>query len=223
MDMMKKSLRPIYVPVANVYFKLFKAPKRYNNLFTIIRETKSKSILEIGTWNGGRAVEMIQVASESNSVSEILYYGFDLFEGLDEDTYITEISKRPPTKEYVTKLLSKTGAQINLYKGDTMETMPSVVPFLPKIDFIFIDGGHSVETVQSDWDAVSKLMHDNTVVIFDDYWRNRKDESAGPVVDAIDKHEYNVEILPEIDKFDNPDFGRLEISFAKVTKIKKIS
>ncbi len=117
----------------------------------------------------------------------------------------------------VQEKLNLTGATINLIKGNTFQTLPAFVESQQKVDFIFIDGGHNSGTIQSDWDAVSKLMHDKTVVIFDDYWRNRSDTSAKPVVDAIDKSKYVVEILPEIDKFDNPDFGKLEISFAKVT------
>jgi len=56
------------------------------------------------------------------------------------------------------------------------------------------------------------------VVIFDDYWRNREDAGCKVVVDHIDENVYTVEILKEIDVFNNADFGRLEISFARVTK-----
>ena len=220
MESVKKLLRPLYLPVSNAYHLKFKSAKRYHHLFNEIEKNKATTILEVGTWNGNRALEMIKKAQE-NSDSDISYVGFDLFEGLTEEMYISELSKRPPSMEEVKEKLEKTGAKISLLKGNTLETLPVFVNSGQKFDFIFIDGGHDVNTVQNDWDCVSKLMHKNTVVIFDDYWKNRPKDSAKPVVDKIDRSLYEVEILPEVDVFDNPDFGRLEISFAKV-KLKKI-
>jgi hypothetical protein len=148
----------------------------------------------------------------------ISYYGFDLFEDLGEAGYHAELSKRPPTMAEVQFLIETAGAHVQLFKGNTLETLPQAVSSLPKMDFIFIDGGHSNETIQNDWNAVKALMHQHTVVIFDDYWRNRTDAGCKQVVDAIDRNVYSVSILPEVDTFENKDFGRLEISFAKVEK-----
>jgi hypothetical protein len=61
-------------------------------------------------------------------------------------------------------------------------------------------------------------MHDKTIVIFDDYWTNRKDGGAKPIVDAIDPSLYDVKILPVFDAFINPTYGRLVIKFAGVRK-----
>lgn len=215
-DKIKHTLRPLYVPVANWYYKNFKAPKRYHHLFDEIKKINAHSILEVGTWNGERALKMIKLAQE-NSTVPVKYIGFDLFEDLTEEMYRFELSKRPPTRKEVEEKLFGTGAAITLVQGNTLDTLPKYVENSQKVDFVFIDGGHHVATIQSDWNAVSQLMHEDTVVIFDDYWRNRSDQSAKPVVDSIDKNRFSVEILPEIDSFDNPDFGRLDISFAKVT------
>lgn len=217
MESIKKILRPIYVPITDIIYNKYKGPKRYHHLFDEIQRLKAISILEVGTWSGGRAQQMIEHAKKVSPKSEISYVGFDLFEDLSEEMYHHELSKKPPTIVEVEKRLHSTGANITLIKGNTLDTLPSFVNESKKFDFIFIDGGHHVETIRSDWNAVSKLMHANTVVIFDDYWRNNYSQSAKPVVDEIDTTKYKVEILSEIDCFDNPDFGRLEISFAKVT------
>jgi Methyltransferase domain len=132
--------------------------------------------------------------------------------------YKAELSKRPPTEGEVNMLLHSTKAQIKLFRGNTLESLPRSVPSLPLMDFIFIDGGHSVETIQSDWNEIQKLIGEKTVVIFDDYWRNRIDAGCKSIVDSIDKSMYEVTILPEVDIFDNKDFGRLEISFARIVK-----
>lgn len=208
----KDVFRPLYAPIINKY----KAPKRYHHLYDSIREIKAARILEIGVWTGNRALKMIETAKEYNSNVE--YFGFDLFHDLDEEKYREELSKRPPTKEEVALRLSQSGAKVSLYKGDTCQTLPEIAPRLKAVDFAFIDGGHSIKTIENDWNYVSGLMKENTIVIFDDYWRNRDDAGCKAIVERIDRGRYNVQILPEVDRFDNPDFGRIEISFVKVTK-----
>jgi predicted O-methyltransferase YrrM len=215
-EALKPFLRPLYVPLLSWYYDTFKAPRRYHYLYDAIRALRAKSILEVGVWNGKRGVTMIEEAQKWNS--EISYYGFDLFEDLGETGYVAELSKRPPTESEVTALLQRTGANIRLFRGNTLETLPQAVPTLPKVDFVFIDGGHSVDTIANDWKYIQEVMHEHTIVIFDDYWRNRTDAGCKTIVDSIDQSQYTVEILPEIDRFNNPDFGPLEISFAKVCK-----
>ena len=40
---------------------------------------------------------------------------------------------------------------------------------MPKMDVIFIDGGHSEKVVGEDWEWCRKLMHWGTRCFFDDY------------------------------------------------------
>lgn len=174
--------------------------------------------MEIGTWRGERAKLMILEAQKYSPSEEVSYYGFDFFETLLPETLNKEFSKQPPSMEMVKNELGETGARITLYKGDTKEIFPEQVFYLPKMDFIFIDGGHSLETVQNDWNYVSRLMHEGTVVVFDDYWPERTDAGAKSIVDAIDGSIYDVKILPEFDVFVKPHFKRLIIKFALVKK-----
>ncbi len=210
--------RPLYVPMCSWFYDTFKAPKRYHHLFDTIKEVKAKHILEVGVWNGKRAVEMIREAQKYSP--QVSYYGFDLFEDLGTLGYTNELSKMPPREADVLKLLSATHASVTLFKGNTLLTLKTEASRVPKVDFVFIDGGHSVETIREDWQNIQAYMHDSTVVIFDDYWRNRTDAGCKTVVDQIDRAVFDVVILPEIDIFNNSDFGRLEISFARVTKKK---
>ena len=137
----------------------------------------------------------------------------------------TESRGHAATEDYVLqnftveeeKKLQETGVNVHLYKGNTMKTLPAVISDLPPMDVIFIDGGHSLETIQNDWRCAKALMSEKTAVIFDDYWLNRHD-GARPVVDAIDRTKYTVNLLPVVDVFFNPNFGRLVIVFAKVTR-----
>jgi len=192
-------------------------PLRYQQIFDEIDEVKPKKIMEIGTWNGVRGKQMIERATLFSPNGTIEYTGFDLFENMTNKMYKQEISKIPPSAHQVRTLLEKTRARITLLVGFTQETMKNMDTF-NKVDFVFIDGGHDAETVLNDWIGVEKVMHKDTVVIFDDYWHNR-DDGPKKIIDSIDRKKYKVSFLPKVDVFFNPDFGRLVISLVKVTLI----
>lgn len=191
---------------------------RYRHLIEEINRCHPRNIMEIGTWNGGTAIKMIEAAAKFTPVENITYHGFDLFEQMSEDLYTEELSKRPPSMGTVQQLLETTGAKIHLYKGNTNEVLPEVLPKLQAMDFVFIDGGHSIQTIANDWDEISKYMHAATVVIFDDYWADRTDAGCKLVVDNISVKDFRVNVLSTKDNFINPDFGRLTIQFAKVVR-----
>lgn len=174
--------------------------------------------MEIGTWTGDRALTMIKLAKRYRSAKEIDYYGFDLFGQMTIERFDEEKSKWPPTQQEACEKLSATGANIHLFQGDTMKVLPEMAGKLPKMDLIFIDGGHSLETIANDWYWASQLMHDQTVVVFDDYWSGRTDAGCKVTVDGINRSVYYVDLLPIVDKFKKTDFGPLKIKLAKVKK-----
>jgi len=97
-------------------------PRRYDQIFREIDKRRPRNIMEIGTWKGKRAKQMIEHAAQYNSVNIISYFGFDLFEKIDPNVYKLEISKMPPTEREVFDFLSTTNAIIKLYAGYTQET-----------------------------------------------------------------------------------------------------
>ena len=191
--------------------------KRYQYLFETIDRKHCRRIMEVGTWNGRRALQMIERAKTFHPAQEIEYYGFDLFELMTKEVHKEELSKKPPTREEVQKLLSSTGARISLFEGFTQNTLPQVVGKLPRMDMIFIDGGHSLETIANDWNYSLQLMDKNTVVIFDDYYFDRNDVGCKRIIETIDPNEYEVTILPRRDRF-LKTWGILSINFVKVEK-----
>lgn len=196
-----------------------KPPRRYKQLLNELDKTEARKIMEIGTWSGERARQMIEISKKHHDKKDVFYYGLDLFEDLTDEKFEKEISKRPPSKQEVQLKLEQTGANINLIQGDTTTLPEEVWSSLPKMDFVFIDGGHSLETVENDWRKIQKLMHENTVVIFDDYWPDRLDAGAKVTVDHISREYYNVEVLPIVDRFQK-EWGELKIQFAMVKKVK---
>ncbi|MGI0014018.1 MAG: class I SAM-dependent methyltransferase [Nitrososphaera sp.] len=194
--------------------------KRYANIFRIIYRNRYRRIVEIGTWNGVHAAQMIQTAAVHHLVKDISYFGFDLFEDLTDDELRREFSKRPASYKDVRRRLELTGANIHLYKGNTKVTLPQAIEHIGWADLIFIDGGHSIETITSDWNAVKTIMERNTTVIFDDYYSNKEPEVLGvgcqALIEELDRQLYEVEIVQPTDAFVK-EWGILRVNMVYVT------
>jgi hypothetical protein len=210
---------------ANVmrYFLLLyrQTPRRYRSLYQSIFRSKSLRILEIGVFDGNQALRMIRTASIRSRPCDIEYFGFDLFEGMDEVLLQKEASKQPLSRPAIQEKLDKTGANISLFEGDTKVTLPLAVEKIGEVDFVFIDGGHSVETIASDWRCIERVMGVNTLVVFDDYYPDKTgildDLGCNSIIDDIDRSRYDVKVLSPEDSF-NKDWGRLKIRMVLVQK-----
>lgn len=215
-------LKPYFVKIKTRIKKIVyrdQEPRRYKYLFKIISENKCQRIMEIGTWNGEHAFQMIESAKKHSEPENVEYYGFDLFESFTDKHLVPPfVTRVPPALHTVKEKLERTKANIHLYKGSSQKLLPRLVSALPKMDFIYIDGDHKPEAIAIDWKYAQKLMHDKTIVVFDDYW-NMEKAGCKTVVENINKKRFDVEILPIQDKF-KKEFGILKINFAKV-KINK--
>lgn len=136
--------------------------KRYTQLLQLIDVFRPRSILEIGTFNGHNAVRMITQAQKYNP--EIMYVGYDLFENATAETDAAEFNVKPHNSIKDVSNDIKHGAPnsaVSLVKGNTRETLKPI-----HADFAFIDGGHSIETIAHDYEAVRSCA----VVVLDDYY-----------------------------------------------------
>jgi predicted O-methyltransferase YrrM len=198
-------------------------PRRYRYLLTTVYRLRPRTIVEIGTYNGAHAVQMIETASLFRPVSEIEYYGFDLFEALTARDLKAEFSKVPPPQKEVLPNLEATGARVELFQGYTHETLPRFVEQAAarglRPDFVFIDGGHAIETIRSDFRHLEKLLGRESVVLFDDYYTNDPEEVRGlgcqSLIDALDRERYRVRVLGTEDRFPK-EWGTLQVRMARV-------
>ena len=160
---------------------------RYTNLYRLVAVHKPQSILEIGTYDGNNAVNMLKIAPK-----DCIYYGFDLFEDITQKLIEKENSKKKvATLEQAKKTLSP--FKYRLYRGFTKDTLPL---FQEKVDFVFIDGGHSEETILSDWQSIQKNLRKETVVVFDDYYSGKKPGfGCDTLLDALDSNQYQKTLL----------------------------
>lgn len=190
--------------------------RRYDQLLDIIRNEEIQTICEIGTWNGARAVQMIQAAAHFNPIENVEYYGFDLFEAQTGEQLRREFSKPGWPQEIVARRISATGCKISLIGGDTHKTL------LPNIkagmDLYFIDGGHSEATIRHDWKVVAKAMTKNSTVVFDDYYGEGKPEGVGcnVIIDNLDRRDYEVTILPVVTDANGLHIQMAEVRLARI-------
>ena len=158
-------------------------------LLKIISEKKPKHFLEVGVFCGVTSRNICELLNNIHQ-GEFSYTGFDLFgEKINhklnevEPEYIKSQKFSNPFKhiyynillkenlnstESVEKFLKKFKKNINLVKGDTNKTLKHTD--LNKIDFAFIDGGHSYETTYNDLSILySSMRNKSKTIICDDY------------------------------------------------------
>ncbi len=140
---------------------------RYLELLELIDKYKPKSLIEIGVWNGANAIRMINRAKQHHDV--VSYIGYDLFEDASADTDSKEFNVKSHNYMHAVAayIRSETGITPILVKGDTNVTLPKGLI----ADFVFLDGGHSVETIEHDYICVAN----SKVVVLDDYYTGGPD------------------------------------------------
>ncbi|MDC6482083.1 class I SAM-dependent methyltransferase [Pelagibacteraceae bacterium] len=189
-----------------------------NNLLQIILEKKPKNFLEIGVFCGvtsRNVCELLNIIHHGN----FSYMGFDLFgEKLNqtfnevEPEYIRSQKFSNPlkhlyyniilkenlnSKESIEKFLNKFIKNITLVKGDTNRTLKE--KDLSKIDFAFIDGGHSYATTYNDLSILYSFMKDKKkTIICDDYIdASYITEVKKAVDDFVKKNNLSLKVIEE--------------------------
>ena len=196
---------------------------RYDWVKRIVGEIHPKTLLEIGTGNGQRALDMITEAQKHCNGQDVVYLGFDLFRTLTDGEMRYENSKQPSGLNDVYDRLRATGARIVLWPGFTRDTLKKY-PRGAKVDFVFVDGGHSWQTIQDDWDNLqTNFIHDKTVILFDDYYENAPEEVKGigcqKLIDNLGP-EWKVQKLDPVEDWPQHDrpFNSLKIRMVRVTR-----
>jgi len=163
---------------------------KWGNIFLQRLSTYNpKNVLEIGVFCGVTARNTCDLLEKING-KDFSYIGVDLF-GSDqseikdeiEPTFLKDQKFSNPLKNIyynyilrenlnsiksVSKLLKKYSNNIKLIAGDTNKVLKEIN--LQKIDFVFLDGGHSYQTVTSDLSILYESMRGkNKVVLCDDY------------------------------------------------------
>ena len=189
-----------------------------------ISHHKPKNFLEIGVFCGVTARNTCDFLKEINGES-FNYIGIDLFGGeknnstdeIEPKFLLNQKFSNPLKNIYynlilrenlnslksVQKLLKKYNNNIKLIAGDTNSVLKEID--LKDIDFVFLDGGHSYQTVYNDLTNLYKHMKDKKkVILCDDYGS----ESYIPEVEKA---------INDFRKKNNLQLNLIENRFAEIT------
>ena len=177
-------------------------PSRYDHLLVLFSEHRPRTLAEIGVWRGDRAVRFLAEGAQLKR-----YVGFDLFEDISESTFVSEGmgACEPHSEAAVRRRLAPVaalrGCTVELIAGTTHETLPGFADAnRGQFDFVYLDGGHSLETIASDWACAHRMVRPGGLVVFDDYYLNDDTKGAKPLIDGLVKDPaYEVRFFPMIE------------------------
>ena len=155
-------------------------------LLNLISEIKPKNFLEIGVLEGVTSRNVCELLNKINrgnfSYTGIDLFGDDIIENNSKEftpisykinnpfkwLYFKIILKmRPNSKNCVEYLLKKFKNSINILKGYSKDLLKEID--LKDIDFVFLDGGHSFETVKEDLRLLILNLKKDSIILCDDY------------------------------------------------------
>ena len=146
-----------------------------------------KVFLEIGVFQGVTARNVCELLYE-NHKDKFKYIGIDLFSvnNTEEDPFTSEIipgikqnnflkkfyfkyilKKEPYSIDAVSHLLKKFRENVHLIKEDSNTALKKLD--MSKVDYVFLDGGHSYETVKNDLEYSKEVLQNNGTILCDDY------------------------------------------------------
>lgn len=186
-------------------------PVRYSRIAEEIKNLKAVNLLEVGTWCGDRAIDMLEASV--GHTDEAVYHGFDLFEDMNSRKAEQELNVKRAFKmaEVETKIHQwvalHPGASFQLHKGDSARTLRNFVEGGARgsIDLAWIDGGHSIATILSDWTWCLQAVRPGGMILFDDYYSDAPDDfldrfGCNRLVGAlIAEGRFKPEVFPERD------------------------
>ena len=217
-----KYLYLIYLFIKYNFYR--KGKKRYFEIYKNIYKFNPINICEIGIYTGERSHEIIKLSSMSNN-KKINFIGFDMFEDISDKKIEEDFSKKPLNMNSIENNLNKLPylKSLKLVKGNTNKILPDYYKNLQNhFDFIFIDGGHSIETINNDFKYSLKMIKNNGFIILDDYYHSNKKltkyAGCNNLIDNLDNN-FKIEISDNKDTHISPIYGRFEISVVCVQKI----
>jgi predicted O-methyltransferase YrrM len=140
---------------------------------------------------------------------KVNYHGIDIFlEGWSKEIELKEVSIPPHSKDAVMNYLKNitSGEQeysVNLHQGLSSEMLPKLNDSDIKFDLVWIDGGHSYETIKLDLEYSLKMLSEGGIIFFDDYTTERSYPADNPtplavkafIDDLIKEDKYDIKIL----------------------------
>ena len=180
---------------------------RKSELLRILNKQSPLSVLEIGVDEGENAVRLISELSKKVSISKIRYVGIDLFNLMNPGIAKNEASQIPKSKQDIEFLLTSCFPNLDfeLLEGNSNKILSTINE---NFEFIFIDGGHSYETVKKDLELSESILSEGGVIVLDDYTNRKAEAKAGygvaRLVNELDENKWYIQISKLPDFFWHP-------------------
>tara|TARA_B100000963_G_C22459982_1_gene595194 strand:- start:79 stop:705 length:627 start_codon:yes stop_codon:yes gene_type:complete len=174
-----------------------------------IRKKSPKIFLEVGVFHGVTARNVCELLYKIHK-DDFRYIGLDLFEENNENKsevipstlfsnpfkkiYFEYIKKQNPySKEAVEDLLKKFKNNINLIKGNSNLILKKVD--MSKIDYVFLDGGHSYNTIKNDLECCLEVVQSSGTIMCDDYNFGHLPDVKKAIDEFVKDNQLNCKIL----------------------------
>ena len=183
-----------------------------NILLSQIELHRPKNFIEVGVFQGVTSKNVCEKLYKINK-GDFTFHGIDIFEDtteiIDNQEMTTKhnrisnpfkhlifniiLKKNLFPKESIYDFLKKFKKNVRLYKGFSDTELLKIN--MSQIDMVFLDGGHSYETVKSDISLILKGIKKGKIIICDDY-----DQSNYGVKKAVDEFKSQVYEIKELNK-----------------------
>ena len=198
------------------YFRKSSFKKDINSANILLEQIsihKPKNFLEVGVFQGVTSRNVCEKLNEING-KDFTFHGVDIFEDtnikmntIQEMTvkhnrisnpfkhliFNIILKKNLFSLESIHNFLKKFKKNVKLYKGFSDTELPKID--MSNIDMVFLDGGHSYETVKSDISIILSGIKKGKIIICDDY-----DQVNYGVKKAVDEFKNQVSEIKELNK-----------------------
>ncbi len=198
------------------YWRKAGLKKYFGQIFIdLVKDRKPKNFLEIGVFTGVTARNICELLSLINN-RKFYYLGIDLFEDFEDaisDEVVPEfltnkqnfsnplkslfynflLSEKLNSLASVSKFLKKFGKNVELKKGNSLDILGKID--LKIFDMIFVDGGHSYETVKFELGIILKNINNNCLVVCDDYIHAEAAGVKKAIDEAVRENLYNFKVV----------------------------
>ena len=181
----------------------------------IVYQRKPKNFLEIGVYTGVSARNICNLQSKLFN-NDFNYFGIDLFEDytpsdereiapnyirgnnqylsnpLKHLVYNIILKEQLNSLKSVQNFLKKYKNNIKLVKGNSIDVLPTID--LQIYDMMFIDGGHSYETISTELKLIHKRAKKNCLILVDDYFHNEAPGIKKAVDEIVKENNYKLKI-----------------------------